>query len=246
MYFNKMSIEIQYVSDLHDKYPDIPVKCKYLALLGDIGNPFSKSYQNFIKDMSNKFEKVFIVPGNHEYFCHTIYATDLAIQNLCDSLPNCIYFNNKCIYMDGFLIVGCTLWSNIDDNTISYMNDFKNIYESHNKLLQPETYRKKHLDSVYFIQHIVDKNLPTIILTHHAPHLDMNGSYKSSPYCSGYSTPLTYLNKKYGNIKCWLSGHTHQNLTTTKDGIILSANCMGYTEEGVKGFDLGKSIILSK
>jgi predicted phosphohydrolase len=240
-----MSIEIQYVSDLHDKYPDIQPKCKYLALLGDIGNPFSNSYKKFIRDMSLRFEKVFIISGNHEYYCHTIRGTDKEIEELCDSLPNCIYFNNKSIYMDKFLIVGTTLWSDIDDHTISYMNDFKYIYETPTTLLRPETYRQKFTDAVDFIKIQIEKKLPTIILTHHAPHLCMNGKYKSTPFCSGFSSPLTYLNQKHGNIKCWLSGHTHQNIDEIKDGIILSANCLGYTNEGVDSFDVNKSIVIN-
>lgn len=240
-----MSIEIQYVSDLHDKYPVITPKCKYIALLGDIGNPFSRSYKKFIEELSLKFEKVFVVSGNHEYYCNTLHTTDIAIQNICDYQTNCFYMNNKSMYLEGFLIVGTTLWSNIDNNTVSYMNDFRYIYETPTKLLQPETYRKKHIEAVKFIQEEVNKKLPTIILSHHAPHLCMNGKYKSSPNCSGFTTALTYLNKQHGNIKCWLSGHTHQNLTCDKDGIILSANCMGYSNEGVENFDVDKSIIIN-
>ena len=241
-----MSIEIQYVSDLHDKYPDIQPKCKYLALLGDIGNPFSESYEIFIKEMSKKFEKVFIIAGNHEYYCHTIRETEKQIENICDLLPNCIYFNNKSIFIDNFLIVGTTLWSNIDDKTISYMNDFRYIYEKPKTLLQPKTYRQKFTDAVDFITLQVEKKLPTIILTHHAPHLCMNGKFMSTAHCSGFSSSLTHLNKKYRNIKCWLSGHTHQNITDTKDDIILSSNCLGYTYENITDFDINKSIIINQ
>lgn len=240
-------LEIQYISDLHDKYPIIRPKCKYLALLGDIGNPMSKSYQKFIKEMSLLFNKVFVISGNHEYYCNTLYATDHLIERICDETPNCIYLNNKAILVDeGFLIVGSTLWSDIDDKTIDYMNDFRYIYESARTLLTPTTYRKKHYDSVEFIKYQVDKNIPTIILTHHAPHIDMNGSYKNSGYCSGFSTDLTYLNNKHKNIKCWLSGHTHQCLTILKDGVLCSSNCLGYQNEGVSNFDVNKSIVVYK
>lgn len=240
------TMQIQFISDLHDKYPDIQPTCKYLALLGDIGNPSSKSYSNFLHKMSERFEKVFVVSGNHEYYCHTLTSCDNVIDRVCDSTPNCIYLNNRSILIDGFLIVGTTLWSNIEDKTVSYMNDFKYIYESPSKMLTPETYRKKHYDAVQFISSQVDKNYPTVILTHHAPHIVMNGEYINSGHCSGFTTNLTHLNKKHQNILCWLSGHTHQCLTTVQDGVICSSNCMGYSGEGVKGFELNKSIIVSK
>jgi predicted phosphodiesterase len=238
------SITIQYISDLHDKYPDIEPKCKYLALLGDIGNPFSRSYKNFIKQMSSKFEKVFIISGNHEYYCNTISSTDNKIEEICDETPNCIYFNNKSIFLDGFLIVGSTLWSNIDDKTVDYMNDFKYIYESPRDLLTPYTYRLKHHTSVGFIKSQIDKNMPTIVLTHHAPHKLMNGKYINSGFCSGFTTDLVHLNKN-NNVKCWLSGHTHQCITVLINGIICSSNCLGYTNEGVENFELNKVLKVS-
>lgn len=240
------TIEIQYVSDLHDKYPDIQPQCKYLALLGDIGNPSSKAYAKFLKTMSSRFEKVFVISGNHEYYGHTLTSCDNIIDRICESTPNCIYLNNRSILIDGFLIVGSTLWSNIEDKTVSYMNDFKTIYESPTRLLTPNTYRKKHTDAVSFIESQVDKKYPTVILTHHAPHVLMNGIYINSGHNSGFSSDLTHLNKKHNNIKCWLSGHTHQCVTVLRDGVICSANCLGYYTEGALGFDINKTITVSK
>lgn len=240
------TIEIQYISDIHDKYPDINPRCKYLALLGDIGNPYSKSYYSFLQEMGKRFNKVFVVSGNHEYYCNLISSCDNYIEQICNNISNCIYMNNKSIIIDGFLICGTTLWSNIKDNTVPYMNDFKYIYESQNKLLTKETYIQKHKEAVEFLQEEIDKKLPTIILTHHAPHLLMNGKYINSGHCSGFTTYLTHMNKKYGNILCWLSGHTHQCITTVQDGVICSANCMGYSYENIENFDINKSIVVSR
>jgi predicted phosphodiesterase len=40
----------------------------FLALCGDIGNPFHENYVKFIRRHSERFSHVFIVAGNHEYY----------------------------------------------------------------------------------------------------------------------------------------------------------------------------------
>ena len=60
------------ISDLHlefGSYLDIEPKCKYLMLLGDIGLPLiNNDYFNFLKEVAQKFELVFLVLGNHEFY----------------------------------------------------------------------------------------------------------------------------------------------------------------------------------
>ena len=91
-------ITLQYLSDLHDKYPEITPLCDYIALLGDIGDPYSQKYKDFIKDLSRKFKKVFVVTGNHEYYFNIIDECNLHINTLCLELRN-VYFLNNSLYL---------------------------------------------------------------------------------------------------------------------------------------------------
>jgi predicted phosphohydrolase len=240
---NNNTIEIQYVSDLHHNYINITPKCKYLALLGDLGDPYSKSYECFLRENCSKFEKVFLITGNHEYYENILDDTNIFLKSLCNSIPNCIFLNNESMLIEGFLIIGSTLWSNVRDSIVNDLNAFHYIYETPEKILTPTTYRNMHKLSVDFIESELDKNIPSIILTHYAPHIDMNGPDKYSKYSSAFSTYLTHLNNKHKNIKCWLSGHTHKNLTIVRDGVICSSNCLGNLNEGVLNFDSSKTII---
>jgi hypothetical protein len=66
-------VKFQYISNLHlDLYPlglfDIDAIAPYLLLAGDIGNPYQKKYELFLENISKKFEKIFIISGNHEYY----------------------------------------------------------------------------------------------------------------------------------------------------------------------------------
>ena len=46
----------------------------YLGLLGDIGTPALpkqfKDYEIFLNSMADKFSKVYLLTGNHEYYVH--------------------------------------------------------------------------------------------------------------------------------------------------------------------------------
>nr|AEX62620.1 putative metallo-dependent phosphatase [Moumouvirus Monve] len=74
---------LKYASDLHLEHLDNIYKPKiielwnfntsekdeyFLALVGDIGNPFQKNLELFLENVSSKYSLVFYIPGNHEYY----------------------------------------------------------------------------------------------------------------------------------------------------------------------------------
>lgn len=86
-------LTLQYISDIHlerrTKFPRIPIVSQHIALLGniflsshllltsltknnsgDIGNPFTYEYQEFMRYISYNTDRVFLVPGNHEFWHH--------------------------------------------------------------------------------------------------------------------------------------------------------------------------------
>lgn len=239
MFFNM--IRIQYISDLHSKYLDILPSCEYIALLGDIGDPLEKGYTNFISDLSSKFKKVFIVAGNHEYYFSIIEEINKHIQQICNQFNNVIFLNNSSVKVDEFLIVGTTLWSDIDYYSYKRLNDFRYIRTSKQEFLNINTYKQLHHSAVEYITNEINKGLPTIIMTHHAPLNEMNGKYFNSKLQSAFSTDLKQIYNN-DNVRCWLSGHTHQCITINKNNTLFSSNCMGYKKEGVENFKINKYI----
>jgi predicted phosphohydrolase len=235
-------MQIQFISDIHDDYPIINPYCDYIALLGDIGDPFTKEYEDFIDQLATKFKKVFVIAGNHEYYYRVMDDVNNKINQICSSNINVYFLNNSSIEVEGILFVGSTLWSKIDIVTAYRTNDFKCIRTSKKKFLDVPTYLQLHKDSVAFIEHEVSKGLPTIVLTHYAPILEMNGKFISSPLRSAYSSNLDYIK---GNIRAWLSGHTRQNLSIMKEGVIYASNCKGFSKYGCDNFDPNKSITIN-
>ena len=59
-----MTKYLQFISDIHLIFPQE----SYLALLGDIGYPHLKNYDNFLKEHAPKFTEILLLAGNHEYY----------------------------------------------------------------------------------------------------------------------------------------------------------------------------------
>jgi len=70
-------MRIQYISDLHlEYYHNLKIPSIFrriiesagniLILAGDIGYPSEKHYTDFIQFISDKYEKIFLILGNHE------------------------------------------------------------------------------------------------------------------------------------------------------------------------------------
>jgi len=67
-YISDIHLELLHIEEIKSRINKIIPVCPTLILAGDIGNPFHQGYKLFIQEMNNKFEKVFLVSGNHEYY----------------------------------------------------------------------------------------------------------------------------------------------------------------------------------
>lgn len=117
---------LQYVSDLHLDNESPPFSMLIqpaspnLALCGDVGKPYSQIYRDFLKWCSERWAKVFIITGNHEYFLDkpdnnkTVEKIDAYIESLCKSIGPNLFFLQKGVFLEDkykIAIIGATLWS---------------------------------------------------------------------------------------------------------------------------------------
>lgn len=180
----------------------------FLALCGDIGNPFDSKYEAFLARHSSRFEKIFVVAGNHEYYSNkkqrTVENTDEKIQEICSKFSNVIPLQKQTFEIEGTVFAGCTLWTPVDQYSDTLMNDYKNIFVngtgSYKIILQSGlTYKNTYIkpgrrpiqpDDVFnlhqemkgwlneTISHPSNQNKNLIVLTHHAPVKEMIGEPK--------------------------------------------------------------------
>jgi len=252
----KMKI-LKYVSDLHLELrpcvehvklnPLYNVKksnnLNYLALLGDIGNPYQDNLNLFLEKVSPCYEKIFYLPGNHEYYNLTTnkskYNFDDELKLLCSKYPNIIYMNNNIYEVDDIKFIGSTLWTNINDTDVDYIsksiNDYYKILDDNLNTITVNHTNQWNKESIDFIQKELDTDKKCILLTHHAPLLNKQGQYTAHPkYMNGKNNPafhndLSYLIKD--PIKVWLFGHTHYTNTFKFNDVIVGTNQLGYKHE---------------
>ena len=278
-----MERRLYFISDIHLELCDISSEINfeldekydnYLALCGDIGCPFERNYEKFIYDQSKKFKRVFVITGNHEYYNNIPYQTEgifsdmvninyrtmhkieNKIKQICEKLPNVTFLTNEPFNLDDTLFVGCTLWTEVDENAEKYMNDYKKIFIdiSHNEISvfkgnidTPcfDQRKIKYMDilqlygemKTYLEEQIKKKDgKQIIVLTHHAPSFQMTRQDTRSIYYASNCESLFAPPLKY-----WISGHTHECKTIEINNVTCLSNCVGYKTEKT-GFDINKFV----
>jgi predicted MPP superfamily phosphohydrolase len=141
-----MERRLYFVSDTHhemlkpalsSKIDIVPLKNgennrNFLALCGDIGNPFDDKYRAFIQRHTDRFEKIFIVSGNHEYYSNgkqrTMNKIDEQLYKLASEFENVHYLQKNSLQVEDTTFIGCTLWTEADQFIEDNMNDYLRIY----------------------------------------------------------------------------------------------------------------------
>lgn len=230
------------ISDLHlelnDKIPEIIPTADNLILAGDIGKPEDKSYTDFLAKMSILYKMVFVIKGNHECYGKTVVQTDKLISEIIDVYPNIYYLNQSFVQIDDLLIIGTTLWSDIDRmeaSTISmFISDFTEI-----KSWSVDASIWQHNRDLVFISNMIEKSKKEgsklIIITHHAPVLgSVSDKFIDDDLNSSFQTDLSGLITD--PIKLWVYGHTHCSKNRTINGVQIVSNQYGYLDEDESGY----------
>lgn len=201
--------KIQYVSDLHLERgfkriinPTRPI----LILCGDIGYPTLLSYRQFMYSISESFDKVYVIPGNHEYDFMNITNTENIIKDICSAKKNLFFIQKETrLLFDDIYLSGCTLWS-------SKPGHYYFMYKEHRKWLEDE----------------LRKGRKTIIATHYYPLLEC----RPDPWIIVDQKDLFLKN----NMLAWIYGHSHYNNEFIyKSKAVLTNQCGSY-ERPIRGY----------
>ena len=239
-------MKIQYCSDLHLEFPENkkflqenPIKpmSEILVLAGDIV-PFAilDQHQDFFDYLSDHFEMVFWIPGNHEYYHSDIHQRTGSFEEKIRE--NVIILNNKVKSIGETKFIFSTLWSYISPQNKfeiqQSLNDFRLIKNAGNAF-DTKAYTNLFLENFNFLKNAIleEKSFKKVIITHHIPTmLNYPSKYKGSVINQAFATELSEFIEK-NEIDYWIYGHHHNN---TEDFLIgntkLLTNQVGYVRYG--------------
>ncbi len=183
-------MKFQIYSDLHiefyKSFPRIQPLCDILILAGDIGSIRHHQFEPFLNYVSENWKKTYYVLGNHEYYGsnHCFYKTQKKYYDfftkydnvfLLDREKSILEIENEHEDEDGNIIkkekiciLGCTLWSHANIDSMKYVNCFKKIkyfdIDKNRKInITKDMYNKLHNDEVLWIFSELNTLLENII-----------------------------------------------------------------------------------
>lgn len=210
-----MSSTFQYVSDIHLEFRSrevvVPRRAPRLILAGDVGDPRTAMYKNFLAQVSRTFDDVFLVAGNHEFYGSTMETTREAIALTCSELPNVHFLDNATFSSDALPvhIFGGTMWSDVADSerrdVERFINDYRMI-----RGFSSEVAREGHRAFVRSLERALEDNTdkPFLVISHHLPLTRLiDPMYASSPINSAFATDVALAT--HPRVRAWVYGHTH-------------------------------------
>jgi len=193
---------------------------------------------------------VVYVLGNHEFYRHSIPELTDTLRRETEG-SNIHILENSAIELNGFLFLGCTLWTDFrlsanHEESIRTADDIMSDYHiidfsSAHRRLQPHDTMKMHAESVLWLRERLAHCNPsrTIVVTHHAPSARSIPPYHAgSPLNAAFASNLDTL-VQGSRVPLWIHGHTHYNVDCTIGATRVLSNQRGYPDEVSSSFQPG-------
>lgn len=246
-------MKICYASDIHlDRascFITNPGDAKVLVLAGDIlelrdlqikSELSYDRYDEFFKCVSDEFEYVLWVFGNHEYYGTDLISGPEFAQRYIDAngFGNIKILKRNSIQIDDVTFHGATLWTDYNRDSplvklrASLMADFKmtklrNRGEKVENFITPDDILDEFNADLGFIKKslVETKTDKNVVITHHCPFLCGHFDEYSYFYKSDLMDTIYYMDRQ---PDFWLYGHTHRRETYSCGKTLITTNPRGY------------------
>lgn len=251
--------EMHLMSDLHLEFApmDLPGG-DVLLLAGDIlvADSLTAFYKrsefaNFFEQAVKKYNKVFLIAGNHEHYHGKIDTSHAIIQKfLQEEGLQVVFLDNTCVPLnDEYVLFGSTFWTDFNNNDFfarqsaqSYMNDYRLIINGRRTAgergLIPHDTVLLNIDARAALNSALEfyKTKKFVVMTHHLPDmLSVNARFNPGIDIINYAyanTGLKSLIEESKQIKFWFHGHTHDSCDYVLGDTRVVCNPRGYARTG--------------
>jgi predicted phosphohydrolase len=237
-------MRVQYISDIHlellspkqinEFNNNFKPTAEICILAGDIGNPYDKSYTDFLFFCNKNFKKIFLIAGNHEYYKNKVTDTKKKISSICVEFENISFLDNSFEDYKGYRFIGSTLWSEIKKKQFT-INDTQMI-----KDFNVDGYISLHNECILFLDNTLancsNNSIKSILITHHLPIYDLTVEKYRDSFYSNYNQWFhanidEIVQKNSSSISSCIYGHTHCGSIQKFYGVDFYCNPLGYDGE---------------
>lgn len=253
-------MRIHFMSDLHLEFGALqkPLpRGDVLVLAGDIfttkhfavhrtdaaARSVQKALHVLLTEASEKFKRIFALPGNHEPYGDLVGVWAKQMQLLRRRYQNLWPLQNRHYALTPrTVLVGGTLWTAMRDRAGKDasaavelgMNDFRIVGIAKGRRVlrfTPADAIAMHRRTLGHID-IARQRYPTrdfVVATHHQPSFQgVNPAHGGNRLDAGYATDLEEWIGQRRNIRYWIAGHTHVRTAYDVAQCRVVANCRGY------------------
>jgi len=196
--------------------------------------------------------QVVFVSGNHEFY-GTMHDHALQRGKQAATFADIKLLDGDAVTIGGVRFIGATLWTNYLLFGEPYrwacmqaarlgLNDHRHIAWSKEpwRRFRPDEAAVLHHKARLAIEsHLVQRHEgPTVVVTHHAPHIrSIHRQFRSNLLSGAYASDLSDLVARVGP-NLWVHGHTHLSVDYTVANTRIISNPRGYRHEhSATGFD---------
>jgi predicted phosphodiesterase len=179
---------------------------------------------------------VLYLAGNHEFYRHD-WDTLRAESRKAAQGTAVRFLDNDVVTLGGVRFLGCTLWTDYAQPGIGvpeamaiaerFLLDHQRILTASGLFRAQQALGDHQRSRDWLARELsVDRAMPTVVLTHHAPHAgSIHPRFAGSPINGGFISDLTELVEQ---ADLWLHGHVHDSFDYRVGRCRVVSNPRGY------------------
>jgi hypothetical protein len=235
------------LTDLGDQF--YTANAPVLAVLGDMCEVRQiKKMLPIFKRMSDSWERVLFILGNHEFYYGCLDSTPDYIREELSRYKNIHVLDNDAVAIEDVTFIGTTLWSDMHRNDPMTkleckrgISDYFYIFPSlkgvlsRGRAISPDdTVSLFNINTVFINEmlRVFGDSEKIALLTHHAPsYQSIAPYYKTSIFNGAFASNLEHIMVDNTKIKLWAHGHCHSDFDYNVEQCRVVCHPKGYVGE---------------